>query len=98
MPCCTLIAFVLSQLGLGTGALRVGFLKRIPVILGGELVGWKALGFAAVAAFEIVLASAALPLVVTQHGRSKANNSIHQVWHICSVRWTAFEQAALTKN
>lgn len=98
MPCCTLIAFLLSQLGLGTGAMRVGVLKRVPTILGGGLGGWKALGFAAVAAFEIVLASAALPLVFTQHGRSEANASFHQVWHICSVRWNAFAQPGLAKS
>ena len=85
MPCCTLIAFVLSQLGLGAGAARVRFLGRIPFLQAGLIGGWKAVALAAVAGIEIMLASAALPLIFTEQGRGAAANSFQQAWRVCSI-------------
>lgn len=81
MPCCTLLAFVLGQIGLGAGAMKTRFAGKVPFALG----GWKALGLAAIAGAEIVLASAALPLIFTAHGRADAAQSLHTPG--ASVRW-----------
>lgn len=83
MPCCTLIAFVLSQLGLG--AARVRLLGRFPFLPAGLVGSWKAVAVAVIASLEIVLASAAMPLILTERGRSDAANSFQRAWHICSV-------------
>jgi len=95
VPCCTLVAFVLSQLGLGAVAARVRVLgRRIPLAWGGSRGGWKALGFAVIAAFEILLASAALPLIATERGRAEAAQSFRDVKRICSVGLRATDWAA----
>lgn len=86
MPCCTLLAFVLGQIGLGAGAMKTRFAGKVPFALG----GWKALGLAAIAGAEIVLASAALPLIFTAHGRNDAAQSLHHAWRICSVDLAQF--------
>lgn len=87
MPCCTLLAFVLSQIGLGAGAMKTRFAGKVPFALG----GWKALGLAAIAGAEIVLASAALPLIFTAHDRADAAQSLHHAWRICSVDLAQFD-------
>jgi len=94
MPCCTLIAFVLSQLGLGAGAARVRYLGRLSFLHPGQLDGWKAVALAGILGLEIVLTSAAFSLVFTAHGRSDASNSFEHAWQICSVSLGAIADAA----
>lgn len=83
MPCCTLIAFLLSQIGLG--AARARGHGRLSFLPAGLMGGWKAVVLAAIAGFEIVVASAAMPLIFTGRGRGDAASSFQQAWHICSV-------------
>jgi hypothetical protein len=97
VPCCTLIAFVLSQLGLGAGAARMRF-TGIPFIHADWFGGWKAVALAAIAGFEIVLASAVLPLVFAAHGRSNAADSFQHAWHICSVDLGALDQVLASRE
>ena len=85
VPCCTLIAFVLGQFGLGAGAAKMRYINRIPLALGGQPGGWKALSLAAIAGVEILLASAALPLIATGHGREDAGRSFRHMLHVCSL-------------
>jgi hypothetical protein len=51
-------------------------------------------GFAVIAAFEILLASAALPLIITERGRAEAAQSFRDVKRICSVGLGATDWAA----
>lgn len=52
------------------------------------------MGFAVIAAFEILFASVALPLIATEHGRAEAAQSFRNVKRICSVGSGATDWAA----
>lgn len=91
MPCCTLTAFLLSQLGLAGGAVKARFFggwdpsRMVPQGLLAMVRRWRWAGFAAALGIEVLLAGAAAPYIVTEHGRAQAASSFSSAWHICSV-------------
>lgn len=91
MPCCTLIAFLLSQLGLAAGAVKVrlfggaGFGALVPDFAHAFFARWRWSGVVAALSLELVLVGAAAPYVLTHAGRVEAAQSFTGAWHICSL-------------
>lgn len=91
MPCCTLTAFLLSQLGIAAGAVKVrlfggaNFGALAPGFLRELLGRWRWSGIAAALCIELVLGGAAAPYIFTQQGRTDAARSFVGAWHICSI-------------
>ena len=89
MPCCTLIAFLLSQIGVAAGAIKVRFFGGsgaagiVPAAMRAACARWRWAGMAAAITTELLLASAAAPYLFTYSGR--AHESFAGAWHICSV-------------
>lgn len=90
MPCCTLLAFFLSQLGIATGAARLHLLS------GGAArfaqmgsAYWRKVGLLGMVALEIMLAGAAAPYLITSAGRAEAAQSFAGAWHLCHMEWRA---------
>jgi len=79
LPCCTFLAFLLGQLGLGTATAKGRIFGALAARAGGYL--W--LGMAVALSVELVLAAAALPFVVSAAHAGVA--------HICSIA-AAFER------
>ena len=102
MPCCTLIAFVLSQFGLAAGAVKMRFfgiasVASLPqVSLAHLLQGWRAAGLAGALVFELAIGFLAAPYVFTDSGRIEAANSFATAWHIC--QFGASKSAALLQS
>jgi hypothetical protein len=91
MPCCTLIAFLLSQLGLAGGALKVrltgmaGFVGLVPMPVRNIGLRWRWAGMATLLTVELLLAGAVAPYVVTQQGRADAAHTFAAVAHLCAI-------------
>lgn len=91
MPCCTLTAFLLSQLGMAAGAVKVRFFggadfgRLVPAMLQVWFARWRWAGLATVLGVELLLAGAAAPYIVTQSGRVEAADSFASAWHICTM-------------
>lgn len=85
MPCCTLIAFVLSQCGMAAGAAKTKLFGWDLPATGAGLarLRWPVLGLALL--FETAIGAAAAPYIFTHTGRAEAAQSISTTWHICSV-------------
>lgn len=91
MPCCTLIAVLLSQIGMAVGTIKVrlsgaasiGSLVPQPIFR--NLARRPAVTLAGAFAFEILMGAAAAPYVFTHSGRTAAAASFATAWHICSV-------------
>lgn len=91
MPCCTLAAFLLCQLGVAGSALKVRLLgagttfQIMPTWFKALLARWRWAGMAGALALELVLVGAAAPYVVTASGRKATSNSFASVVHFCSL-------------
>jgi len=91
MPCCTLIAFILSQLGIAGGAVKVrtsggaGLLRFVPASVQSVYARWRWAGLATALTVELLLAGAAAPYVLTHDGRADAAHSFRAAWHFCSI-------------
>jgi hypothetical protein len=91
MPCCTLIAFLLSQLGLAGGALKVrlsgvaGFVRLFPAPVRDLCLHWRWAGMATLLSVELLLAGAVAPYVVTQQGRAAAIQSFAAAARLCAI-------------
>jgi hypothetical protein len=104
MPCCTLTAFLLSQLGIAAGAVKVRFFGGanfgmwIPEFARLVFARWRWSGIIAALSAELLLAGAAAPYVVTHAGRTEAAHSFVSAWHICtmgaSYAQNAFQRAS----
>jgi len=94
MPCCTLIAFILSQLGIAGGAIKVrttgavGLARFVPLSIRGVYARVRWAGLATALTVELLLAGAAAPYVLTHNGRAEAANSFRTAWHLCT--WSGF--------
>jgi hypothetical protein len=91
MPCCTLTAFLLSQLALAASAVRARLFGRndvtpfLPVDFRGLFQRRRGVSLAVALVLEAALAGAAAPYVVTQSGRAAASGSFASAWHLCTV-------------
>ncbi|MEI9994272.1 MAG: hypothetical protein WDM91_06745 [Rhizomicrobium sp.] len=88
MPCCTLIAFLLSQCGIAAGAVKTRlFGPGDPAVPASSFTGLRArwLALAAMLVLEGGLGAAAAPYVATGQGRAQAAASFTATWHVCSV-------------
>ena len=85
MPCCTLMAFVLSQCGMAAGAVRTKLFGWAAPVGGAKLASlrWPILGLALL--FEVGIGAASAPYIFTQSGRETAAQSFGATWHICQV-------------
>ncbi len=83
MPCCTLIAFLLSQCGMAAGAVRTRLFGWTAPSAGLSRFRWPVLAVALV--FEMTIGAAAAPYIFTGSGRAEAVRSIGATWHICKV-------------
>jgi hypothetical protein len=84
MPCCTLIAFFLSQPALLIGAIKARFFGGgVATVAARGLQGWKLAGIAGMLAVELTMGFGAAPYVFTRHGRIVAEQSAVHVWHLC---------------
>ena len=85
MPCCTLIAFVLSQCGMAAGAARTrlfGWATPAGAVNFTRL-RWPILALALL--FEAGIGAASAPYMLTASGRSAAAQSFGATWHICQI-------------
>jgi len=91
MPCCTLIAFLLGQLGLAGGALKVrlsgvaGLLRLVPAPVRDLVLHWRWAGMATLLTVELLMAGAVAPYVVTQQGRADAVQSFAAATRFCTI-------------
>ncbi|HTW35408.1 MAG TPA: hypothetical protein VMD53_12390 [Rhizomicrobium sp.] len=91
MPCCTLIAFLLSQLGIAGGAVKVrmsgtsGLMRFVPLSVQTLCERWRWAGLVTALTVELLLAGAAAPYVFTQDGRADAASSFRSAWHLCTM-------------
>lgn len=91
MPCCTLIGFLLGQLGVagGLARLRLFELKSAPAFASHFVLRpsarWRWAGLGTALTVEILLAGLAAPYLFTSHGRSEAMSSFAGAWHLCAV-------------
>jgi len=91
MPCCTLIAFLLSQLGLAGGALKVrlsgamGLLRLVPAPVRDLCLHWRWAGMATLLTVELLLAGVVAPYVVTRQGRADAVQSFAAAARLCAI-------------
>jgi hypothetical protein len=91
MPCCTLIAFLLSQLGLAGGALKVrlsgmaSFVRFVPAPARDLCLQWRWAGLATLLTVELLMAGAVAPYVVTQQGRADAVRSFTAAARLCAI-------------
>jgi hypothetical protein len=85
MPCCTLIAFVLSQCSMAAGAVRTRLFGWATPVGTVKLAGlrWQILSLALL--FEIAIGAASAPYVFTLSGRSAAAQSFGATWHVCRI-------------
>ncbi len=83
MPCCTLLAFLLSQCGMAAGAVRTRLFGWAAPSIGLARFRWPVLAVALM--FEMAIGAAAAPYVLTGSGRAEAARSIGATWHICKV-------------
>jgi hypothetical protein len=87
MPCCTLIAFILSQPALLIGAIKArlfGEAHGVASAAAYGLHGWKLAGLAGMLAVELTLGFGAAPYLITHKGRVAAEDSTAHVWRLCS--------------
>ena len=91
MPCCTLIAFLLSQLGIAGGAIKVrlsgaaSLVRFVPLSVRNFYGRWRWAGLATALTVELLLAGAAAPYALTQQGRADTASSFSAAWHFCTV-------------
>ena len=91
MPCCTLTAFLLSQLGLAGGALKVrlsgaaGLLRLVPAPVRDLCLQWRWTGVATLLVAELLLAGAVAPYVVTEQGRADAAHGFAAAARLCAI-------------
>ena len=90
MPCCTLLAILLSQPALFYSAVKTrlfgrGTSGRVALIEADARQGWRQVGIAGAIALELVLACAAAPYILTGAGRTATAESATALWHICSL-------------
>jgi len=88
MPCCTLIALLLSQLGIAGGSISMrlseggGAGRLVPVR---SLLRWRWAGLAITLAVELMLEVAAAPLIIRYNGRDDAAASFRSAWRLCTT-------------
>ena len=91
MPCCTLTAFLLSQLGIAAGAIKVrlfggsDFSSLMPASVCAVFTRWRWASMAIAFGIELSLVGAVAPYIFTRPGHVEAANSFASAWHICSV-------------
>lgn len=91
MPCCTLIAVLLSQVGMAVGAIKVRLSGAasigglVPRSISRKLLKRPSMALTGAFAFEILMGAAAAPYLFTHSGRTAAAASFTTAWHICSV-------------
>ena len=90
MPCCTLIAVLLSQFGIAGGAIRMrlsgaaSLARYIPAPALSILLRWRWAVLAGIVGFEVLIGAAAAPYLLTPSGRVAAADSFATAWRICS--------------
>ncbi|HEY0106898.1 MAG TPA: hypothetical protein VGB91_12500 [Rhizomicrobium sp.] len=82
MPCCTLIAFVLSQCGIAAGAVRTMLFGRTVPAAGAADLRWPILALALF--FELGIGAASASYILTAPGRTQAAQSFGAAWHVCA--------------
>ncbi|MEJ0026610.1 MAG: hypothetical protein WDN01_11335 [Rhizomicrobium sp.] len=85
MPCCTLIAFVLSQCGMAAGAVRTRLFGWTAPMASAGLARFRWPILAVALVFEMTIGAAAAPYIFTGSGRAEAARSIGATWHICKA-------------
>ncbi len=91
LPCCTLIAFLLSQIGIAVGAIKVRLSgvasigRFVPAPISRFFSRRRWAGLAGAFAFEVFVAAAVAPYLFTHTGQLQAADSFAAAWHICSM-------------
>ncbi|MGB8366376.1 MAG: hypothetical protein ACLQUZ_01655 [Rhizomicrobium sp.] len=91
MPCCTLTAFLLSQLGIAVGAIKVrlfggsDFSSVMPASVCTVFARWRWAGMAIAFGVELSLVGAVAPYIFTRPGHVEGANFFASAWHICSM-------------
>ena len=84
MPCCALIALLLSQPLMLAGAVKARLFGKLPRSAP-NAGGWKAVALTGFLGAELVAGSAAIPLLLSGQANASIRQSAIAFWHVCTV-------------